>query len=127
MEFSCSGWVRTQFKTKIFFRIFFPRPSMNGNRGKIFFFLSFSAYLHPFWLRIIPERDFLIFFFYFFRNFLARAEYERNSGLNFFFFLFLSLSHPGLYRNCVRMMFFNFFSYFYGIFLPGSSMNGIRD
>ena len=106
LEVSCSGWVRTEFGTKnffslflrlshpvlaktnagkrffnflnfsaFFFRIFFPRPSMNGSRGKIFF-LSFLAYLLPFWLKIIPERDFF--------NFLI------------FFFIVLKFSCPGL-------------------------------
>ena len=103
-----------------FFRIFFPRLSLNGNRDKNFFFLSFSAYLRPFWLQIIPERDFFIFwfFFYFFRNFLSRAEYERNSGLKFFF-LFLGLSHPVLARNNPGKKFFNFFNFFWEFSSPG--------
>jgi len=46
-------------------------------------FLSFLAYLIPFWLKIMPERGFLIFC-YFFRNFLAQVENEWNSGLKFF-------------------------------------------
>ena len=153
---------------------------MNGNRDKFFFF-SFSAYLLPFWLKIIPERDFLIFlifFSYFFRNFLARAEYERNSGLKLFS-LFLGQSHPvlpkyntgkGFLIFSIFLLFFSefsspgrvwtefrtkiffhsfsiylipfwlklmskrdffifwfFFSIFLRIFLPGPSMNGIRD
>ena len=117
----------------IFFGIFFRRLSLNGNRGKIFFF-SFSAYLLPFWLEIIPGRDFLIFwffFFYFFQNFLARAEYERNLGLNFFFFyLFLGLSHPVLAKNNAGKWLFNFsnfFAIFFGIFFPRSTMNENRD
>ena len=66
-EFSSSGWVGTEFGSKIFFP-------------------SFSACLIPFWLKIMVEIDFLIFrfFFYFFRNFLTRVEYKRKSGLNFF-------------------------------------------
>ena len=93
-EFSCPVRVRMEFETKIFslllglshpvlaknnagkrvfnffnffaifFGIFLPRPSMNGNRGKKIF-LSFSAYLLPFWLNIIPERGFLIFLLFF--------------------------------------------------------------
>ena len=43
-----------------FFRIFLPWSSMNGIREFNFFF-SFSAYLIPFWLKIMPERVFLIF------------------------------------------------------------------
>ena len=42
LEFSCSGRVGTEFGTK-------------------FFFLSFSAYLIPFRLKIMLERSFLVF------------------------------------------------------------------
>ena len=110
-EFSCPGGVRTEFGSKIF--------------------LSFSAYLIPFWLKIL-ERGFLIFFkffCYFFRNFLPLVEYERNSGVKFFFH-FLRLYHPVLAKNNVGkrfLNFFNFFAIFFGIFLPGSSMNLIRE
>ena len=64
-----------------------------------------------------------------FWNFLDRVGKERNSGLNFFS-LFLDLSHPGLDRNNSGMMFINFLNFFailFGIFLPGSSVNGIRE
>ena len=47
----------------IFFTIFFPGPSVNGIQVK-HFFLSFSAYLIPFWLKIMPEMGFLIFWFF---------------------------------------------------------------
>ena len=70
--------------------------------------------------------NFLIFFFYFSRNFHARVEYERNSGLKVFS-RFLSLSHPVLAKKNARKMFSNFLLFFSGIFMPGSSMNGIRD
>jgi len=79
----------------------------------------------------MPRRGFKIFEFlyYVFRNFLARVEYERNSGLKFWFHFF-SLSHPVLAKNDAGKRFYNFlnfFTIFFGIFLPGSSMNGIRD
>ena len=79
----------------------------------------------------MPERGFSIFefFCYLVQNFLNRVEYERNSGVKFFF-LFLGLSHPFLARNNAGKRFFNvlnFFTIFFGIFLPGSSLNGIRD
>ena len=75
----------------------------------------------------MPESGFLIFFFcYFFQNFLPRAEYERNSGLKLFS-RFLCLSHPVLAKTNAEMRFFNFLIFFFGIFLPGLSMNGIRD
>ena len=84
----------------ISFGTLLPGSSMNGIRDYNFF-LSISAYLIPFLLKIMPERGFLIFFNFiaiFFRNFLPRAEYERNSGLKFFF-LFLGLSHPLFWLN----------------------------
>ena len=88
---------------------------LGRNRIRVLnFFFSFSAYLIPFWLKIMPEIgfvNFLIFFFYFFRNFLARVEYERNSGLNLFS-LFLHLSHPILAKNNAGKEFFNFFDFF---------------
>ena len=44
----------------IFFEIFLSGLSMNGIRDKKFFLL-FTAYLIPYWLKIMLERDFLIF------------------------------------------------------------------
>ena len=100
LEFSSSGWIGTEFGTKIYF-------------------LSFPAYLFPFWLKIMPERVFLIFFNFFaifFQNFLARVEYERDSGLKFFF-LFLGLSNPVLAKNNAGKRFLNFLIYFLLLFL----------
>ena len=113
----------------IFFGIFLPGSRMNGIRVYNFF-LSFSAYLIPFWLKIMSERGFLVFliFLHFFWNFLARVECERNSRLKFFS-LFLSLFHPVMAKNNFAKGFFNFLNFisiFVGIFLPGSRMNGIR-
>ena len=48
----------------IFFVIFLRGLRTNGIRDKIFF-LTFSAYLIPFWLKIMPERGFLIFRIFF--------------------------------------------------------------
>ena len=110
-EFSCPGGVRTEFGSKIF--------------------LSFSAYLIPFWLKIL-ERGFLIFFkffCYFFQNFLAWVEYERTSGLKFFS-LSLGLSHPVLAKTNAGKRFFNFLNFFpifFRIFFPESRVNKIRD
>ena len=112
-EFSSPGRVWTEFGTKIFF-------------------FSFSAYLISYCLKIMLEGGFLIFlifFFYFVQNFLVRVEYERNSGLKYFP-LFLCLSHLVLARDNAGKRFFNFlnsFAIFFGIFLPVSSINGIRD
>ena len=111
-KFSSSGWVGTEFRS-------------------IIFFLSFSAYLIPFWQKIMPEIGFFIFLFffsYFFLNFLARIEYERNSGLKFVS-LFLCLSHPILAKNNAEKCFFNFLNFlaiFFRISFHGSSMNGIQ-
>ena len=72
---------------------------------------------------------FFKFFYYFFRNFLARVEYERNSGLKFFS-LFFVVSHPVLAKKIAGKKFYNFSTFvniFFRIFLPGSSVNGIRD
>jgi len=113
-----------------FFRIFLPGSSMNGIRDYNFFFFV-SVYLIPFWLKILPGRGFIIFwlFLLFFSEFSPRIEYERNSGLKFFS-LFFGLSHPVLAKNNAGKRFYNFlnlFTIFFGIFLPESSMNGIRD
>ena len=86
------------------------------------------AYLIPFCLKILPERGFLIFLL-FFPEFSSRVEYERNLGLKFFS-RFLGLSLFVLAKNNAGKWFFNiliFLLFFFGIFLPGSSMNGIRD
>ena len=105
-EYSCPGWVWTEFGTKIFLSLSQPILARNNTRKRFF-----------------------NFFCYFSRNFLAWVDCERNSGLNFFS-PFLGLSHPVLVRNNVGKMFFNFLNYFaifFAIFFPGPSMNGIRD
>ena len=107
LEFSCPSRVWTEFGSKIFF-------------------LSFSAYLIPFWLKLMPELGFLIcwIFCYSLRNFLPRVKYERNLGLKFFS-LFLGLTHPNLVKNNVGKGFFsflNFFAIFFGIFFLRPSM-----
>ena len=114
----------------IFFSIFFPGPSMNGIRDKIFFSLLFHQ-SHPIFAKNTARKRFfnLLIFFYFSRNFLTRVEYERNSGLNFFS-TFLGLSHPVLAKNNAGkwyFIFFKFFAIFFGILFPGPSMNGILD
>ena len=130
LEVPCSGWVRTEFGTKIFFfsfsaylipfwlklmpgrgflifwifflGIFLPRSGMNRIWVYNFFF-SFSAYLISFCLKIRPERRFLTFC-YFFQNFLALFDYEWKSGLKFFS-RFLGLSHHILGRNNAKKRF----------------------
>ena len=117
-----------------FFAVFLQFSSLvkfERNSWLNFFFFSFSAYLIPFWLKIMLERGFLIFcfFFIFFWNFLARIKYERNSGQKFFSF-FLGLSHAVLAKNNVGNRFFNFlnlFAIFFGIFKVGLGKNRIRE
>ena len=77
-----------------FFAIFFGNflaPVEKEQNSGLKFFSSCSAYLILFWLKIMPEKAFLIFC-NFFRNFFPRAENERNMGLNFLFSVFLPTS-----------------------------------
>ena len=109
----------------IFFGIFLPGSRMNGIRVYNLF-LSFSAYLIPFWLKIMPERGFLVFlvFFHFFWNFLSRVECQQN-----FFLSFSAYIIPFWLKIMPEMVFFNFLNFlafFFGISLHGSSMNGIQ-
>ena len=69
----------------IFLGIFLPGSCINGIQDYDFFF-SFSAYLVPFWLKILPEWGFLIFwfFFYFFRNCLLGSIMNGIREENFF-------------------------------------------
>ena len=107
-----------------------PGSRMNGIRDENFVF-TFSAYIIPFLLKVIPRRGFIIFkiFFLFFSEFSKSVEYEWNSELKFCF-PFFGLSHPVLAKNNPGKRFynlFNFFTIFFGIFMLGSSMNRIRD
>ena len=103
---------------------------MNGIRDWNFY-LSFSAYLIPFWLKIMPGRGFIIFwiFLLFFSEFSCLVEYERNSGVKFCFHFFC-LSRPVLAKDNAGQRFYNFLNFFiilFGIFLPRSSMNEILE
>ena len=75
----------------IFFRIFYPGPSMNGIRDESFF-PSFSVYLIPFWLKIIPERGFFIFwiFLLFFCPGRVWTEFGTKSNAEKWFFNFFN-------------------------------------
>ena len=75
----------------IFFGIFFLGSSMNGIRDQNFF-LPFSAYLIPFWLKIMPERGFLSFlnFFAIFLLFSCQGRV----WTEFWTKIFFSLSRP---------------------------------
>ena len=76
----------------IFLRIFFPRPSKNENWDKIFFFSLFWPIFYPFWLKVILERVFLVFWFsiLFFLEFSCSGWVRRELRTKIFF----SLSWP---------------------------------
>ena len=113
----------------IFLGIFF-NGRMNGIPEKKFFSLFFGL-SHPVLAKNNAGKrffNFLNFFAFFFWNFIARVECERNSGLKFFSH-FLGQSYPALAKNNVGkrfLNFFNIFDIFFEIFLPESSLNGIR-
>ena len=69
----------------IFFRIFLPGSCMNGIRD-LNFFLSFSTYLISFWLKIMTERGFLIFwiFLQFFSEFSCPGRLRKEFGTKIF-------------------------------------------
>ena len=115
----------------LFFSEFSSWVKYERNSGLKFFFY-FSVYLIPFWLQLMPKRDFLIFWFsflFFFKIFLPGSSMN---GIRdkIFFSLFLDLFHPNLAKNNAGKRFFNFFNFFdifFGIFFLRSSMNGILD
>ena len=67
----------------IFFGIFLPGSSMYGIRASNFF-LAFSAYLIPFWLKLMLERGFLNFFAIIFGIFLPGSSMNGIRDENFF-------------------------------------------
>ena len=106
------GWEQTEFGTKIFFSRFWPISSRFGKK-------------------IMSGIGFLIFwiFLLFFSEFSCRVEYKRNSGLKFSS-PFLFLPHQVLATDNAGKRLYNFLNFltiFFGIFLPGSTLNGIRD
>ena len=124
---------------------------MNRIWDQIFFFSSVSAYLLPFWLKIMPEWGFLIcwIFYYFFRNFLpcpsmngirdkkfflalsanltpfwVRIMPERDFFIFWIFLLFfLEISCPGRVWTKFGAKFFFFFL---GLFQPVLDRNNAR-
>ena len=75
----------------IFLGIFLRWSSMNGIRVQNFFF-SFSAYLIPFWQKIMPERGFLIFWI--FLQFLSELSCPGQVWMEFGTKIVFSLSRP---------------------------------
>ena len=123
-EFSCPGREWTEFGTKffffvvlslshpvlaknnvgkgflkilnffaIFFGIFLSGSNTNGIRDKNFF-LSFSASFNSFWIEIIPELTFLIFWIFlpFFLEFSISVWVWTEFGTKIFFSLFRPIS-----------------------------------
>ena len=96
----------------IFSGIFLPGSSMNGIVEWNFVF-TFSANVIPFWQKIMPVRDFIIFWIFllvFFRNFLSWVEYERNFGVKFRFHFF-GLSLLILAKNNAGKRLYNFLNF----------------
>ena len=101
----------------IFLGISLPRLGRNGIRDEIFFFFSFSAYLNPVWIEIMPE---WIFFFEFFWEFSCSGRVGTEFETKIFFYSHFMPISVGLDRNIAGMMFFNFLNFF-AIFLQYSS------
>ena len=134
-EFSRSGWVRTEFGSKIFFFLFLDlsQPGFDRDITKMkfsnfwkffcYFFWNFlaqvgtdfetiffsSAYLNSVWIEIMPEWSFFIFskFLLFFSEFSCLGWVQNSRRI--FFFLFLGIYQPDLDRNIAGMLLFNFF------------------
>ena len=112
-----------------FFRNFLARVEYERNLGQNFCFFSFLASLYPYWIEIMPELSFLIFWIVllFFLEFSCLGQVWTEFGTKIFFSLSWPISSV-LAKNNNRKRFFyflNFFAIFFRIFLPGSSMNGI--
>ena len=111
---------------------FLAQAKRERNSGLKFFF-SFSAYLIPFWLKIMPEIGFLIFwkFLLFFSEFSCLGCVWKEWGTKFFFFF--GLSHSVLAKNNAGKRIFNFlnfFCYFFRNFLPRAEHernSGLKD
>ena len=75
----------------IFFGISLPRSSMNGILEWNFVF-TFSAYVIPFWLKIMPGRDFIIFWI--FLQFFPDFSYPGRVWTEFWSEILFSLFRP---------------------------------
>ena len=135
-------WLKTMLKScyvifsifLLFFSEFAPPVLVWAEFGsKIILSLSrpISPSLIPFWIKIMPESCFLIYwiFLLFFWEFSlpGRVWAEFRSKILF------SLSRPVSFPICLKIMpkssfliFWIFWLFFFGIFSPGSSMSGIR-
>ena len=110
-EFSYPGRVWTELGTKIFV-------------------FTFSAYLIPFWLKIMPGRGFIIFWIFLlsFWEFSCPGRVWTELGTKFFFFSSFSAYLISFWLKIILGRGFSIFLlFFFEIFLHGSSMNGIRD
>ena len=86
---------------------------MNGIRDKIFFF-SFSAYLVPFLLNVMPERGFLIFwiFLLLFSEFSSPGRVWMGIGTKIFFLSFSAYLRPFCLERIPKIDFLIFFYFF---------------
>ena len=102
-----------------FFLNFLARIEHERNSGLVFFF-SFSAYLIPFWLKIMLGRGFLIFFASFFGILLPGSIMNGIRDKFFFFCCSRSISSRFGKKECQKrvLKFFEFFCYFFRNFLP---------
>ena len=93
-----------------------PGSSINGIRD-INFFLSFSAYLISFWLKIMPERGFLIFqiFLLFFSEFSCPGRLWTEFGTKIFL-SFLAFLNP-FWLKIIPEKGFLIYCYFFRNFL----------
>ena len=103
------------------FGIFYCTSGRNGTeRNDNFYFLSFPTFWRLLWLKMKPQRYFLIFWIFLplLKNFLSRLGQEWN-GMIIFIFSHSQYFPTYLAWNEPIMVFFNFLNYF-AIFLEFS-------
>ena len=90
----------------LFFRNFLNRVEYERN-SRLKFFFSSSPYLIPFWLGIMPERGFLIFwiFLLFFSEFSCRGPIWAEFGPKIFFSLSRPISSRFGLKYCLNKVF----------------------
>ena len=106
------------------FRNFLARVEYKRNSGVNFFFFSFSAYLIPFWLKIMSETGFLIFsiFLLFFSKFSCSGQVWTEFRSKIFFFTFSAYIIPFWLKIMSErgfLIFSNFLLFFSEFSCPG--------
>ena len=99
------------------FQNFLSRVEYERNLGLKFFFFSFSAYIIPFWLKIMPETGFLIFwtFLLFFLEFSCPGQVWTEFATKIFFSLSRPISSPfwlKIMPESVFLVLWNFLLFF---------------